>query len=118
MSGIDIVTELRAQAENAPGRIYIYELHGRAADEIERLRKWCAAMVEKAASGGTLDGYREMGAALASKDAEIAALKAERDKMREALEKITNLGGAYGSRRWMEEADNIARAALRGGDDA
>lgn len=95
MSRIDIIAELRAQADNAPGRFYIYELHGRAADEIERLRKWNAEMMEKAASGGTLDGYREMGAALAAKNAEIAALKAGRDAWRDAAQSATPGGSEF-----------------------
>lgn len=42
--------------------------------EIERLKAWNAEMVKKAASGGTLDGYREMAQQLTNKDAEIERL--------------------------------------------
>ena len=78
MTKIDVLTELREQQRVRP-RSYSSDLAQRAADEIERLRWWNADMVAKAASGGTLDGYREMGARL-------AALEAERDRLREALE--------------------------------
>lgn len=50
-----------------------------AADEIDRLRKWNADMVAKSASGGVLDGYREMGAKLAAVEAERYALRQELD---------------------------------------
>ena len=50
-------------------------------DENERLREWNRQMVEKAASGGTLDGYRE----LAEK---VAAAENERDKARAEVERL------------------------------
>ena len=36
--------------------------------------------------------------------------------LRAALQQIVDLGGAYGSRAWMHEADRIARAALESGE--
>lgn len=71
MTKIDVLTELREQQRVRP-RSYSSDLAQRAADEIERLRKWNADMVAKAASGGTLDGYREMGARIAAREAERA----------------------------------------------
>lgn len=44
--------------------------------EIDRLRDWQRQMVEKAASGGRLDGYRELAGKLAAKDAENDRLRA------------------------------------------
>ncbi len=44
--------------------------------EIDRLREWQRQMVEKAASGGRLDGYRELAGKLAAKDAENDRLRA------------------------------------------
>ena len=41
------------------------------AAEIERLKQWQREMVEIQASGGRLDGYREMGAQIAAQAAEI-----------------------------------------------
>lgn len=82
---IDVVRELREQerVQRQPSGepTYLSDLAKRAADEIERLRKWNAEMVEKAASGGVLDGYRDLGARLAAKDAEIERL---REALREA----------------------------------
>lgn len=46
-------------------------------DEVLRQRKWAREMVEMAASGGRLDGYRELADKLAAKDAEIDRLRAE-----------------------------------------
>lgn len=51
--------------------------------EIERLREWNRQMVEKAASGGTLDGYRELGAKLANAEAEIERLRATVDRLQQ-----------------------------------
>jgi hypothetical protein len=48
-----------------------------AADEIERLYKWQREMVEKAASGGVLDGYRELATKLAKRDETIDSLRHE-----------------------------------------
>lgn len=45
--------------------------------EITKLQRWNADMVKKAASGGTLEGYREMASQLTEKDAEITKLTAE-----------------------------------------
>ena len=45
------------------------------AEELAQAREWNRQMVEKAASGGTLEGYREMGRKLAQKDARIARLR-------------------------------------------
>ena len=44
--------------------------------DIDRLRDWQRQMVEKAASGGRLDGYRELAGKLAAKDAENDRLRA------------------------------------------
>jgi chromosome segregation ATPase len=53
------------------------KLHIEAAEEIERLREWQRQMVEIQASGGRLDGYRELAQKLADRDAEIDRLRAE-----------------------------------------
>lgn len=55
------------------------------AAEIERLRKWNRQMVEKAASGGTLDAYREMGTKLCAKDEGIEMLRARVARLRHFL---------------------------------
>jgi hypothetical protein len=47
----------------------------RQAEEIERLYEWQRQMVELAAGGGRLDGYRELAAKLAKKDEEIDRLR-------------------------------------------
>lgn len=69
----------------------------RAADaEIERLREWNRQMVETAAGGGVLDGYRELGAKLAEKDAEIERLREENSTFSDSLaakaDRIDRLG--------------------------
>jgi len=43
--------------------------------EIARLAKWNQDMVAKAASGGALDGYRELGARAARAEAEVERLR-------------------------------------------
>ena len=48
---------------------------------------WNRAMVAKAASGGVLDGYREMGAKLAAAETRAEKAEAERDALREAVRK-------------------------------
>lgn len=45
-------------------------------DEVLRQREWARRMVEKAASGGTLDGYRELGEKIANAEAQIDRLRA------------------------------------------
>lgn len=61
--------------------------------EIDRLREWQRQMVEKAASGGRLDGYRELAGKLAAKDAENdrlrAALVAAMEVVKAERERIT-----------------------------
>jgi hypothetical protein len=56
----------------------------KAEEEVERLRAWQREMVEIAASGGRLDGYRELGAKLAARDAEIDKLRGEVTHWRKA----------------------------------
>lgn len=46
-------------------------------DEVLRQRKWAREMVQMAASGGRLDGYRDLADKLAAKDGEIERLRAE-----------------------------------------
>lgn len=85
--------------------------------ELDKAREWNRQMVEKAAEGGALDGYREMGA-------RIAALEAERDRLREAGDKLSfaaqTTGGVAGRDEWLVaaiEGWQRARAALEGGSD-
>ena len=47
---------------------YVYTSEKR----IKELEQWNAEMVEKAAGGGTLDGYREMAARIAFLEEELA----------------------------------------------
>lgn len=70
----DIVERLRDR--NNPNRAARC-VRDDAADEIERLREWQRQMVEKAASGGVLDGYRELAGKLAERDAEIDRLRGQ-----------------------------------------
>jgi hypothetical protein len=51
-------------------------------DEVLRQRKWAREMVEMAASGGRLDGYRELADELAAKDGEIERLTDENKVLR------------------------------------
>lgn len=57
-------------------------------DEVLRQRAWARGMVEKAASGGTLDGYRELGQKLAKAEAQIEALRAERDVLKIGIDSV------------------------------
>lgn len=54
-------------------------------DEVLRQRKWAREMVEMAASGGRLDGYRELADELAAKDGEIERLTDENGRLRADL---------------------------------
>ena len=53
--------------------------------ELAEAREWNRQMVEKAASGGTLDGYRELGAKVAAAENERDALRAAAKRARAAL---------------------------------
>ena len=50
---------------------------------VKELEQWNKEMVELSASGGRLDGYREMGRQLAEKDEQIDALRARIDYLEE-----------------------------------
>ena len=86
----DIVMRLRSDvARYTTGPlIESQNLKMQAADEIERLRVWNAEMVAKATSGGTLDGYRELGQ-------KCAGLEAKNERLREALHQIKQWADAY-----------------------
>ena len=58
-----------------PLRAKVAEEVGRLVQERDDLREWNKAMVVKAASGGVLDGYREMGEQLAASQAYAAQLR-------------------------------------------
>lgn len=55
------------------------------AAENERLREWNRQIVEKAAAGGTLDGYRELGARVAAAESLADDLRAENKRLRDGL---------------------------------
>lgn len=71
---------------------------GSTHDEIDRLRKWQREMVEIQASGGRLDGYRELGA-------KCAALESQNDRLRAGLQAVADL---------IAESDGVAGLHLNG----
>lgn len=77
----------RAEAAEAEAKALHDEIATLRAD-LERARKWNADMVAKAAEGGTLDGYREMGARLAKAEERAEKAEAERDEALETLREI------------------------------
>lgn len=68
MTDQELIEALRAMAPDTIGQA--------AACRIECLLEWQRQMVEIQASGGRLDGYRELADKLAARDAEIDRLRA------------------------------------------
>lgn len=56
--------------------------------ELAKTQKWNQEMVEKAASGGTLDAYREMGQRIAELEAALAECRPELLRTHWTLEEI------------------------------
>jgi hypothetical protein len=81
----------------------------RQAREIERLYEWQRQMVELAASGGRLDGYRELAAKLAKKDEQIDRLRAEIERLRGLLREAS---GPMSYGRWSTDFRHEVKAAL------
>ena len=65
--------------------------------EIEELREWNAAMVEKMASGGTLDGYREMASKVASLQSRLDECEAALRQHDALLSTAANVSGDVGA---------------------
>jgi hypothetical protein len=83
-----------------------------AADEIERLREWQRQMVEIQASGGRLDGYRELADKLAARDKEIDRLRAENRQAKEAVA-VLGAGRPLGDIVGLHTAQNAIAEAER-----
>lgn len=62
---------------------------------VPKLREWNRKMVEKAASGGVLDGYREMGQRINNLEQQLAASAQQVEQMRGALEAMLEDFGLY-----------------------
>lgn len=62
-------------------------------NEVLSLRGWQRQMVEKAASGGVLDGYRELGAKCAALEAELDRLRAAAEAHGDALQRAATAAG-------------------------
>lgn len=56
---------------------------------LEQAQQWNREMVEKAASGGVLDGYRELGARAAAAENERDALRSEVSRLKETINRDT-----------------------------
>ena len=63
-------------------------------EQVAELQKWNADMVAKAASGGVLDGYRELGQRAANAEARAEAAEAELSKMK--ARHVSDLSRAMG----------------------
>jgi hypothetical protein len=83
-----------------------------AANEVERLREWQRQMVEIQASGGRLDGYRELADKLAARDAEIDRLRAENAQAKEAIA-VLGAGRPLGDIIGLHTAQNAIAEAKR-----
>jgi pyridoxal/pyridoxine/pyridoxamine kinase len=78
--------------------------------DVKRLRQWQREMVEKAASGGVLDGYRELAEKCAAHEETIDALRKNAERLRSALELVM---GYPDVRIYLgSEISNIADAAI------
>lgn len=78
-TSLSLLDRLRDGSSDDSARQTMYQ----AADEIERLNAWNRQMAEKAAAGGTLDGYRELGARVAAAESLADNLRAENERLRE-----------------------------------
>jgi len=106
------LARLRAEAESfhMDYRMKCDEETKAQADEIERLREWQRQMVEIQASGGRLDGYRELAQKLADRDSEIDRL---RDENAAQLAELHRISDALGTMEGPSSVDHIVRLRAR-----
>lgn len=77
----------------------------------EKAEQWNRDMVAMAASGGKMDGYRELGAKLAAMEARAEAAEAENARLREAVERY--LTAKHDLRQANNSEDDAYLMALR-----